>query len=109
MMTRQQKLKAARRNERELKKYAKDATWTAVIYSFLICLYAVKTVFKERASNPKMEQLFLEMLKVWKLLDEKRVSIQTIANSIEMECNLRYDFETDSLYNLKGAEKNGKA
>ena len=62
---RDKKLKQQRHSERLDKKQIHKAATVAAQHSFAIAMYAVKTVFKERASNPKMEEFIVKMLTIW--------------------------------------------
>lgn len=95
------KRKKQRHTERMDKKQLHKAASLAVFHSFAIAMYAAKTVFKERASNPKMENFVKEMLKIWENVGDGKVSIQTIINSIETESGIRYDIESGNIFNLR--------
>ena len=101
MTKRDIRLKQQRHAERLDKKQIHKAATVAVQHSFAIAMYAAKTVFKERASNPKMEQFIIEMLSVWDKVGEGKVSIQTIANSVEAEAGIKYDIESGDIVNLR--------
>jgi hypothetical protein len=63
---------------------------------------SVKAVFKERASNPKMEEFIVKMLSTWDKIGEGKVSINTIVASVEAESGILYDLENGEIRNLKG-------
>lgn len=99
---RDKKLKQQRRNERLDKKQIHKAATVAVQHSFAIAMYAVKAVFKERASNPKMEEFITKMLSVWDKIGDGEVSIDTIVASVETETGIYYDIATGKILNMKG-------
>lgn len=96
------KLKEARRKERLTNKQMHEAATIAINSCFAISMYAAKTVFKDRASNPKMEAFLIEMLKTWEAIGRRDISIQTLAESVETECGIRYDLDTGNFENLRG-------
>ena len=96
------KLKQQRRAERLDKKQVHKAATVAVQHSFAIAMYAVKTVFKERASNPKMEEFITKMLSIWDKIGDGTVSIETIVASVEAETGIRYDLANGEIRNMKG-------
>lgn len=104
-MTYQQKLKQQRRVERLEGKQLHKAATIAAQHSFAIAMYSVKAVFKERASNPKMEEFITKMLSIWDKIGDGKVSIDTIVESIEMESGIRYDLENGEIRNMKGKIK----
>ena len=101
---RDKKLKQQRRNERLDKKQIHKAATVAVQHSFAIAMYSAKTVFKERASNPKMEDFIEKMLSIWDMIGEGKVSIDTIVASVEAESGIRYDITNGEIRNLKRKE-----
>lgn len=101
---REKKLKQQRRNERLDEKQIHKAATVAVRHSFAIAMYSVKAVFKDRASNPKMEDLIIKMLSIWEKIGEGKVSINTIVASIEAESGILYDLESGEIRNLKRKE-----
>lgn len=101
MQTAVMKRKKQRYAERMNKKQLHEAASLAVFHSFAVSMYAAKTVFKDRASNPKMEQFITKMLKVWEDLGDGSVSIKTIIDSIETESGIRYDINTGEMWNLR--------
>lgn len=95
---RKQQRYAQRLEEKQIHK----AATKAVHHSFVIAMYAVKEVFKDRASNPKMEDFILKMFKIWDKIGDGEVSIQTIADCVEMETGIKYDVVSGDIINLKG-------
>lgn len=102
---RQNKIKQQRYAERLDEKQIHKAATVAAQHSFAIAMYSVKAVFKERASNPKMEEFITKMLSIWDKIGDGKVSIDTIVESIEMETGIRYDLENGEIRNMKGKIK----
>ena len=102
---RDKKLKQQRHEERLDKKQIHKAATVAAQHSFAIAMYAVKTVFKERASNPKMEEFIVKMLTIWEKIGNGEVDIHTIVASIETESGILYNLESGEIRNLKGSVK----
>lgn len=101
MNKRQQKLKEARRQGRLTDKMIHDAASIAVRHSFLIAAEAAINVFGDRASNPKMEKFFKELLYIWDCIGKGDVKINTIRDSVESSVGIRFDFDTGELYNMR--------
>lgn len=99
---RDKKLKQQRRAERLDKKQVHKAATVAVQHSFAIAMYSAKAVFKDRASNPKMEEFITKMLSIWDKIGDGKVSIDTIVASVEAETGIRYDLENGEIRNMKG-------
>ena len=99
---RDKKLKQQRRAERLEGKQLHKAATIAVQHSFAIAMYSVKAIFKERASNPKMEDFIVKMMSIWEKIGDGKVSIETIVESIEMETGIRYDIKNGEIRNMKG-------
>lgn len=99
---RDKKLKQQRRANRLEEKQIHKAAKVAAQHSFTIAMYAVKDVFKERASNPKMEAFIVKMLELWDKVGDGKVRIETLAASIEAEIGIRYDLKTGEIRNMKG-------
>lgn len=102
---RQQKQKQQRRAERLEEKQIYKAAKVAAQHSFTIAMYAVKDVFKERASNPKMEAFIVKMMTLWDKVGDGEVRIETLAASIETETGIRYDLNSGEIRNMKGKVK----
>ena len=98
------KLKQQRRAERLEGKQLHKAASIAVQHSFAIAMYSVKDVFKERASNPKVEQFIVKMMSIWEKIGEGKVRIETIVESLEMETGIQYDLKNGEIRNLKRKE-----
>lgn len=95
------KLKKQRFAERLEEKQLHKAATIAAQHSFAIAMYSAKAVFGDRASNPKMEALIEKMLRIWEMIGDRKVSIDTIVASIEAESGIRYDLKTGEIRNLK--------
>ena len=67
-------------------------------------MYSVKDVFKERASNPKVEAFIVKMMSIWEKIGEGKVNINTIVESLEMETGIQYDLKSGVIRNLKRKE-----
>lgn len=102
---RAQKIKKQRYANRLEERQKHKAATVAVQHSFAIAMYAAKTVFKERASNPKMEEFIVKMLTIWEKIGKGEVDIHTIVASIEAESSILYDIESGEIRNLKGCVK----
>lgn len=98
------KLKKQRRAERLEGKQLHKAATIAVQHSFAIAMYAVKDVFKERASNPKVEAFIIKMMSIWEKIGDGKVSIDTIVASLEMETGIQYDLQNGEIRNLRRKE-----
>ena len=101
---RDKKLKQQRRAERLDEKQIHKAATVAAQHGFAIAMYSVKAVFKERASNPKMEEFIEKMLSIWEKIGEGKVNIHTLVASIEAESGILYDIESGEIRNLKRKE-----
>jgi hypothetical protein len=101
---REQMLKRQRRAERLNDKQLHDAATIAVQHGFALALYSAKDVFKERASNPKLEAMIVKMMELWDKIGDKKVSIQTIVDSIETETGIQYDLKAGEIRNLRRKE-----
>lgn len=101
-MTYQQKLKQQRRADRLEENQIHKAAKVAAQHSFTIAMYAVKDIFKDRASNPKMEAFIVKMMSLWDKVGDREVRIETLAASIEAETGIRYDLKTGEIRNMKG-------
>jgi hypothetical protein len=102
---RNERMKKQRYAERLEEKQIHKAAKVAAQHSFTIAMYAVKDVFKERASNPKMEAFIVRMFELWDKVADGDVRIETLASSIEAETGIRYDLKTGEIRNMKGREK----
>lgn len=95
------KLKHARHAERLEQKQIHAAAEYA-IHSFIpIAMDAACSTFRERASNPKMEEFILKILHAWKKLGDRELSLQTLCDSVEASCKIRYDLKKGDIINLK--------
>ena len=99
------KQKKQRHLERLSQKQINQAAEIAIRHGIIISLQSIKDVFGDRASNSKCEQFVCRLLKLWEDLGDKKVSIRTIADSVEMETGIKYDLETGNIYNMKGKGK----
>ena len=104
----QQKLKQQRRANRLEEKQIHKAAKVAAQHSFTIAMYAVKDIFKDRASNPKMEAFIVRMFELWDKVGDREVRIETLAASIEAETGIRYDLKTGEIRNMRGKVKKGE-
>ena len=98
---REQMLKRQRRAGRLNEKQLHEAATIAVQHGFAIAMYAVKDVFKERASNPKIEAFLVKMMDIWDKIGDGEVRIQTIVDSLEMETGIQYDLKNGEIRNLR--------
>ena len=95
------KRKQQRYAERLEEKQIHKAATKAVQHSFAIAMYAAKDVFKDRATNPKMEAFVVKMFDIWNKIGDGEVNISTIAGSVEVETGIRYDVRSGDIINLK--------
>ncbi|MBO5060252.1 MAG: hypothetical protein J6C82_04995 [Clostridia bacterium] len=95
------KRKQQRHAQRLEDKQIHKAATIAVQHSFAIAMYAAKTVFKDRASNPKMEELIIKMLSIWDKVGDGEVSVETIAASVEAETGIKYNIASGEIVNLR--------
>ena len=98
---RDKKLKRQRRADRLEEKQIYKAAKVAAQHGFAISMYVIKEVFKERASNPKMEEVASKMMSLWGKLADKKVKIETIVECIEMETGISYDLKSGEIRNLR--------
>ena len=87
--------------ERLTNKQIHEAAEVAIQHGMVVSLQALKDIFGVRASNPKCGEFVIRVLKLWEDIGAGKVSIQTIADSVEVETGIKYDFETGNAYNLK--------
>ncbi len=66
---------------------------------------AAKKVFKENASNPKMEEFITTLLSLLELIGIGEITLTAVAADLEATCKLKYDFETLTWTNLKQSRK----
>lgn len=99
------KQKLRRKQDRDTQKIMHEAAQLAVDSTYFLAVYAAKQVFKERASNPKLEAMIFEMRRVWKAICDGKVSEQTICDSIETETGIRIDLKTHEMFNMRRNEK----
>lgn len=106
------KRKKQRHLERLSQKQIHQAADVAIRHGIVITLQAVKNIFGDRATNPKCEELVCRILKLWEDLGQRKVNIQTIVDSVEVETGIKYDLESGNIYNTKAkvkkVEKNDK-
>ena len=98
------KQKKQRHLERLTEKQINQAATIAIRHGTVISLQAIKDVFGDRASNPKCEQFVCRLMKLWEDLGNKKVSVKTIAESVEMETGIRYDLDTGNIFNTKAKD-----
>lgn len=101
MNNRERKLKEARRQNRLTDKMIYDAATMAMHHSFIVAAEAAINVFGDRASNPKMEKFFKELLYIWECIGKHEVKIETLSESIESRVGIKYDLTNGTLYNLR--------
>ena len=101
MLSYRAKQKLKRKNDRDTQKIMHEAAQLAVDSTYFLAVYAAKKVFKERASNPKLEQMMLEMQRTWQAICDKKVSEQTLCDSIETETGIRIDLKTHEFFNMR--------
>ena len=101
MNKRLMRAKQLRHKERLTNKQIHEAAEVAIQHGMVVSLQALKDIFGVRASNPKCEEFVIRVLKLWEDIGAGKVSIQTIADSVEVETGIKYDFETGNAYNLK--------
>ena len=95
------KQKLRRKQDRDTQKIVHEAAQLAVDSTYFLAIYAAKQVFKERASNPKLEAMILEMRRIWKSICEGKVSEQMVCDSIEVETGIRVDLKTHEMLNMR--------
>lgn len=76
---------------------AADAAQRIVVVS----AEAAKKVFKEYASNPKMEEFILKILSLLEYVGQGELTLTSIAADVEATCKIAYDFKTETWTNLK--------
>ena len=99
------KAKQLRHKERLTEKQIHEAAEVALKHGMVLSLQAIKDIFGDRASNPKCEEFVIRVLKLWEAVGEKKVSIRTIADSVETETGIKYDLETGNIFNTRAKEK----
>ena len=73
---------------------------------FPVVLQATKDVFKEQATNEKCEELTVRIMYLLEHMRSGDVSLKTLAESVDTETGIRYDFETGNIENMqKEADK----
>ena len=101
MLSYKAKQKLKRKNDRDTQKVMHEAAQLAVDSTYFLAIYAAKKVFKERASNPKLEQMICEMQRTWQAICNGKVSKETLCSSIETETGIRIDLKTHEVFNLR--------
>ncbi len=97
----QQRQKRQRFQERQERKLAEESIEEALITCLLISLDSAKQVWKQDATNPKLEKFLEKSLRTWQRIANNEITLQTVANSVETESKIRYDIETHTFTNLK--------
>ena len=97
----QLKLKQQRRAERQDRKERMDSAAFALHTCAVIAVNSAKRVWKQDATNPKLEQLLVDMFETWEAIADGNTSFEEICQHIEQECKLKYDAKEGSFVNLK--------
>lgn len=98
------KQKRLRHQERLNEKQVNQAAEVAIRCGIVITLQAIKDIFKDQATNQKCEDVVCKILKYWEDIGGKKVKIQTIADSVEVETGIRYELETGVIRNMEADE-----
>lgn len=80
------------------------ATADATDRLIVVSAWAAKRVFKEYASNPKMEEYLIAVLSTLQSVGEGKVSTNALAADIEALCKIKYDDKDGIWYNMKCKE-----
>ena len=74
-----------------------DAAETLMVAS----VYAAKRVFKTAATNPKLEQYIVELVKVIEDIGDDKVSMNALVADLEALSSIKYDFKNREWTNMK--------
>lgn len=70
----------------------------------VVAAWTAKKIFKDNASNPKMEEFLLEFLSTLEKVGDGTVSLNALSADIEAMCKIKWDENTGDWINLKGKE-----
>lgn len=70
----------------------------------VVSAWAAKKVFKENASNPKIEEYLLLLLKTLTRITDGEISVNALAGDIEAMCRIKYNQKTGEWINLRRKE-----
>ena len=70
----------------------------------VVSVAAVKRVFKNTASNPKLEQYIIELASLLEDVGDDKVSLDVLVADLEAMSSIRYDFKNREWTNMKRME-----
>lgn len=95
----QQKLKEMRRQNRLDHKLTYKGAETALGVLMILPLYVLHTKFG--FGNKRLTEFVKEFHRLYRLVKDDKVSINTLANSLDAETGLVYDLDTFEVYNRR--------
>lgn len=77
------------------------ATADATERLLVVSAWAAKKVFKENASNPKIEEYIITLMDTLTKIGEDKVSVNAIAGDLEAMSKIKWDEKQNCFINLK--------
>lgn len=77
------------------------ATADATERLLVVSAWAAKKIFKENASNPKIEDYLILLMDTLTKIGENKVSTNAIAGDLEALCKIKWDEKQNCFINLK--------
>lgn len=94
-----EKLKSLTNNQ--LSHLKQDCAQLACEEMFIIAVQAMKDIFNDNISNEQMELFIKRLQYLLNELGKGNVQLSTLANVIDAENNIRYDFNSKEWFNLE--------
>lgn len=70
----------------------------------IVSAVAAKKVFKENATNPKMEQFIEAMMDLLEKVGADKVSLNALSADLEALCKIKYDIASQCWINMKAKQ-----
>ena len=94
-----QKLKSL--TDTQLQNLQEQSVRIATDRLIVVAAWVAKKVFKDNASNPKMEEFLLEFLSTLEKVGDEKVSLNALSADVEAMCKIKWDENTGDWINLK--------
>lgn len=98
-----EKLKSLTNNQ--LNNLKQESAQIACEEMFIIAVQAMKDTFRDDISNEQMEYFIKRLYYLLNSIGTGKVSLSTLANVIEAENNIKYDFKNKEWTNLEKLDK----
>lgn len=96
--------KLASLSENQVHHLEAEAAQMAAERVVVVSAWVAKKIFKDNASNPKMEEYLLLLLRTLTRITDGEVSINALAGDIEAMCKIKYNQKTGEWLNLRRKE-----